>query len=49
MEPMTPLIAAASGFYWIPFALIFIALLIALWAILRETGDDLDQVEEREP
>jgi hypothetical protein len=48
VEALTPIVAAASPFYWIPFAFIFIALFIALWGALREDGSDLEKVEERE-
>jgi hypothetical protein len=48
MDPLTPIIAAASPFYWIPFIFIFVALFIALWGALREDGSDLERVEERE-
>ncbi len=48
MEPLTPILAAASPFYWIPFAFVFVALFIALWGALREDGSDLEKVEDRE-
>lgn len=48
MTELTPIIAAASPFYWIPFAFIFVALFFALWGALREDGSDLTGVEERE-
>ena len=45
---LTPVIASASPFYWIPFAFLFIALFFALWGALREDRGSLDEVEERE-
>jgi hypothetical protein len=48
MELLTPILAAASPFYWIPFIFIFIALFIAVWGALRGDGSDLEKVEERE-
>jgi len=49
MFELTPIIATASPFYWIPFAFIFITLFIALWGSVRENEGELDKVEEREP
>ena len=48
MPELTPIIATASPFYWIPFAFLFIAFFIALWGAVREDGSDLTKVEERE-
>ncbi|MEX1219927.1 MAG: hypothetical protein WEB05_06020 [Solirubrobacterales bacterium] len=48
METLTPIIAAASPFYWLPFGFIFIALFIALWGTFRENRSDLTKAEERE-
>lgn len=48
MELVTPIFAAASPFYWIPFLFLFVALFLALWGALREDGSDLKKVEERE-
>jgi len=48
MTDLTPIVAAASPFYWIPFAFLFIALFIALWGTLREDAGKLDEIEERE-
>lgn len=48
MPELTPVIASASPFYWIPFGFLFIAFFIALWGVLRENSGDLDEVEERE-
>jgi len=48
MTELTPIIATASPFYWIPFGFIFIALFFALWGVLRENEGELDEVEDRE-
>ena len=48
MSELSPVVAAASPFYWIPFAFLFVALFFALWGALREDGSKLDEVEERE-
>ncbi len=48
MPELAPIVAAASPFYWIPFAFLFIALFFALWGALREDSGKLDEVEERE-
>ena len=48
MPELTPLVASASPFYWIPFAFLFIALFFALWGALREDAGKLDEVDERE-
>ncbi|MCB0857593.1 MAG: hypothetical protein KDB57_05660 [Solirubrobacterales bacterium] len=48
MDLVSPIVATASPFYWIPFLFIFVALFVALWGALREDGSDLKKVEERE-
>ena len=48
MAELTPLIASASPFYWLPFGFLFIALFFALWGAIREDGGKLDEAEERE-
>lgn len=48
MPDLSPVVAAASPFYWIPFAFLFVALFFALWGALREDGGELGEVEERE-
>jgi hypothetical protein len=48
MPELTPIIASASPFYWIPFGFLFVAFFFALWGALREDAGELNEVEERE-
>ncbi len=47
---MVPIAGSASPFMWLPFAGYFVAVLAAIWAVLRESpSGDVPSEEDRQP